>query len=105
MRFAGWRGFTLRNAAGGLLGAGCRTADQSNHEQQDNGPDEGHEDDARESAERRGHTELAKEPAAHESAENTDYDIADDSVACAAHNQRGEYASDEAHDEPGEQFH
>src|SRR5918999_2196475 len=97
------RRYVLRTARFRLL-RDSSPSESSEDQQEHAGPDEGHEDDARQPAERAADAQCAKEPRADERADDTDHDVGDDPVA-TAYDQRGEDAGNQSHDDPGQQLH
>jgi hypothetical protein len=77
--------------------------DYVEQEKENDGPDKGSEDRARETAEGRADPELTEDPATYEGPEDADDDVADQPNTADQH--RCEYAGYQADYEPGEEIH
>jgi hypothetical protein len=77
--------------------------DYVEQEKENDGPDKGSEDRARETAEGRADPELTEDPATYEGPEDADDNVADQPNTADQH--RCEYAGYQADYEPGEEIH
>jgi hypothetical protein len=82
-----------------------RSAYQPQDEQQYHRADKGNEDSATHSAEGRGNSEHAEEPATDERAYDPNDNVTDDTVSRATHDKRRENSSDETNYDPGQDAH
>jgi hypothetical protein len=82
-----------------------RSAYQPQNEQQYDGADEGNEDRATHSTERRADSEHAEEPATDERAYDPNDNVTDDAIPGATHDERRENSSDETNYDPGQDAH
>lgn len=89
----------------GELTPSTTSPDQSDNEQEYDCSNECYEDCPRKSRQRNGDSHHPEEPSTNKCSDYSDYDIADESVACSAHDERGEDAGDKSNDEPGKDVH
>src|SRR5688572_766455 len=86
--------FTQRSAP-----STCNASYEAQGHEQDYCADEGHEDGARQAAERHGDAELTEEEASHEGSHDADDNITNQPVA-AAYDGGGQPSSDKTHHSP-----
>ncbi len=81
------------------------TSKKSQDEEQDDSTYEGDENRASQSTHRRCDAECGEQPSTDESTDYADDDVTDYAITGAAHDKRGEHASDESYNEPGQESH